>query len=223
MSRQEKQVSYQTTNTYETLNEFTEKTKNIWIVLHGIGYLSKYFINYFDELNTNENYIIAPQAPAKYYLKNEYKYVGASWLTKENRVLETANVLAYLDAVYASEEFPKDCKVIIFGFSQGVSIATRWVASRKIPCNQIVLYAGGIPRELTPEDFGFLNGQETEITVIVGDKDQYLTGEVMKYETTRIEELFLGKAKQQIFEGGHEVKKEIINEIPSTWHSFRDL
>ncbi|TMM56977.1 esterase [Maribacter algarum] len=213
MNKHEKQVTYQTTNTYETLNRFTKKTKNIWVVLHGIGYLSKYFIRYFDELNPDENYIIAPQAPAKYYLKNEYKYVGASWLTKENRVLETNNVLAYLDAVYAAEEFPADCNLIIFGFSQGVSIATRWIASRKIQCSKMILYAGGIPKELTPENFTFLNYQETGVTVIVGDKDQYLTGEVMKYETARIKELFRGKAKQKIFKGGHEVKKEIINEI----------
>lgn len=213
MDKQKKQVTYQTTNTYETLNEFTDKTKNIWIVLHGIGYLSKYFIKYFDELNTDENYIIAPQAPSKYYLKNQYKYVGASWLTKENRILETSNVLTYLDAVYATEEFPPDCNLIVFGFSQGVSIATRWIASRKIKCSKIVLYAGGIPKELTPEDFDFLNYQETEVSVIVGDKDQYLTGEVMKYESGRIAELFQGKAKQNIFEGGHEVKKEIVNKL----------
>ena len=102
MSLEEKKVSYQTTNTYETLNTLTDKTKNVWIVLHGIGYLSKYFISYFNELNADENYIIAPQAPSKYYLKSNYKYVGANWLTKENRILETENVLQYLDAVSAS-------------------------------------------------------------------------------------------------------------------------
>ena len=213
MNKDEKQVSYQTINTYETLNELTEKTKNIWIVLHGIGYLSKYFIKYFDALNTDENYIIAPQAPSKYYLKNEYKYVGASWLTKESRVLETANVLTYLDAVYAAEKISSNCNIIIFGFSQGVSIATRWIASRKIKCSKIVLYAGGIPKELKPEDFDFLDHQETEVKFIVGDKDQYLTAKVLKQETGRIAELFKSKALQQMFEGGHEVKKDIINKL----------
>ena len=155
MNKQQKQVNYQTTNTYETLNSLTDKTKNIWIVLHGIGYLSKYFLRYFEELNADENYIIAPQAPSKYYLKNKYKHVGASWLTKENTIVETSNVLAYLDAVYAAEKLPKDCNLIVFGFSQGVSIATRWVVSRKLQCQHLVLYAGGIPKELNPEDFAF--------------------------------------------------------------------
>jgi len=213
MNNQEKSVSYSSTNTYETLNKLTEKTKNIWLVFHGIGYLSKYFIKYFDQLNADENYIIAPQAPSKYYLKNEYKYVGSSWLTKENTKLEITNVLAYLDAVYAKEEFPSACNLHIFGFSQGVSIATRWIASRKIKCSKLILYAGGIPKELIPEDFAFLNFQETEIRAIVGDKDQYLTKEYMKKQTARIDELFQGNAIQEYFEGNHEVKKEIINTL----------
>jgi predicted esterase len=213
MSIQEKQVHYQTSNTYETLNILGKETKNIWIVLHGIGYLSKYFIKYFDELNSNENYIIAPQAPSKYYLKNQYKYVGASWLTKENTILETKNVLSYLDAVYAQENLPTDKNIILFGFSQGVSIATRWLASRKLRCSHLVLYAGGLPKELKAEDFKFLNDQHTQINVIVGDKDQYITSEVLKQQSLRIDKLFHGRAKQHIFDGGHEVKKELINQL----------
>jgi len=213
MNIAKKQTTYQTTNTYEVLNELNDKTKNIWIVLHGIGYLSKYFIKYFDEINAEENYIIAPQAPSKYYLKNQYKYVGASWLTKENTVLEITNVLAYLDAVYEAENLLGNKNLIIFGFSQGVSIATRWFASRKMPCKHLVLYAGGIPKELTVKDFEFLDDQQTKITAIVGDKDPYLTASQVALQTERITELFAKKAKQHIFEGGHEVKKEIINQL----------
>ena len=213
MILEEKKVSYQTTNTYETLNTLTDKTKNVWIVLHGIGYLSKYFISYFNELNADENYIIAPQAPSKYYLKSNYKYVGASWLTKENRILETENVMQYLDAVSASEQVPDNCKLIIFGFSQGVSIATRWVASRQLKCAKLVVYAGGIPKELTSNDFKCIHTYNTEVDVLVGDKDQYLNEEVLKSETKMIENLFQGKARLQIFEGGHEMKKALINSL----------
>lgn len=213
MDTKKKQVTYQSTNTYETLNRVTVKTKNVWIVLHGIGYLSRYFINFFDELPAEENYIIAPQAPSKYYLKDEYRYVGASWLTKENTVLETQNVLAYLDAVYEAEEISKDHKLVIFGFSQGVSIATRWVAQRKLKCNHLILYAGGIPRELRPDDFSFMNENNTKVTVLVGNNDEYLNEEKLKIESKNIAALFKGRAEQIIFEGGHEVKKELISQF----------
>lgn len=213
MSRQEKQVNYQTINTYETLNVLNEKTKNVWVVLHGIGYLSKYFIKFFEDLNAEENYIIAPQAPSKYYLKNEYRHVGASWLTKENTVLETKNVINYLNAVLEVENFPDDYRLIVFGFSQGVSIAARWVATQKIKCDDLVLYAGGIPHELVEKDFAFMEENNTQVTVLVGDKDEYLNKEVLKKESKKMQVLFNGRAKQVIFEGGHEVKRELIAQL----------
>jgi len=78
MNPAEKQVSYQIKNSYSTLNNYTEKTKNVWVVFHGIGYLSRYFLKYFKHLDPEENYIIAPQAQSKYYLNNKYRHVGAS-------------------------------------------------------------------------------------------------------------------------------------------------
>lgn len=213
MAQQEKQVTYQSINSYTTLNSLTDKTKNVWIVFHGIGYLSRYFLKYFDELPQEENYIIAPQAPSKYYLNNQYRHVGASWLTKENTVNETQNVLNCLDAVFSSENIPEHCKLIVFGYSQGVSIATRWVAKRKLKCNHLILYAGGIPHELSPKDINFLVEKNTEITTLVGDKDEYINDDILQTASKRITSLFSGKAKQIIFEGKHEIKKEIINSL----------
>lgn len=189
------------------------KTKNVWIVFHGIGYLSRYFINFFDELSSDENYIIAPQAPSKYYLNGKYTHVGASWLTKENTAAEIENVLNSIDSVIDEEELPKDLNFIVFGFSQGVSIATRWVAKRKVKCNHLVLYAGGIPNELRAKDLNLLQENKTEVSVVVGDKDEYLTQERMVAENKRIDELFQGNANKIVFEGGHVVKKEIINDL----------
>ena len=211
--QREKEIRYTTTKSYTTLNQLGERTRNIWVVLHGIGYLSRYFLKYFDELPAEENYIIAPQAPSKYYLNGEYRHVGASWLTKENTILETKNVLSYLDAVLEAEQFPKECELIVFGFSQGVSIAARWVAQRQLRCQQLVLYAGGMPKELVPADFDFLTAQGTTVTVIVGDRDEYLSGERRKSEAERIEKLFHGRAKQLLFKGGHEIKKDLIHTL----------
>lgn len=208
----EKSVRYQSTNTYETLNKLTKETKNVWIVFHGIGYLSKYFLKYFDELNPLDNYIIAPQAPSKYYLNNSYKHVGASWLTKENTKTEINNNLNYLEAILQEENILSKHKLLIFGYSQGVSMATRWVAQRKIKCNHLVLYAGGIPIELTKNDFSHLD-DSTQISIIIGNKDEYLTKERLTIERGKSGIIFNGRAKEHIFDGGHIVKKELINNL----------
>ena len=213
MAERTKSVTYESANTYETLNELNANTKNVWIVFHGIGYLSRYFLKYFDELPKEENYIIAPQAPSKYYLKNEYKYVGASWLTKENTGQEIDNVISYLDKVLQAEQIPEKKNIIVFGFSQGVSVATRWLKRKKLNCSKLVLYAGGIPEELTSSDFKFLIENESEVHIIVGNTDEYLTPKRMENEAKKIEKLFHGKAHQIVFEGGHEIKKEIINAL----------
>ncbi|MHA7830034.1 MAG: alpha/beta hydrolase [Flagellimonas sp.] len=213
MSNTEKTVTYATENTYLTQNELTGKTKNVWLVFHGIGYLSRYFVKYFNGLNAKENYIIVPQAPSKYYLKNEYKYVGASWLTKENTATEVKNVLNYIDAVLKAEKIPEDMNLILFGFSQGVSVATRWWASKKTNCKLVALYAGGIPNELTANDFEFVDHDSTEIKLIYGNEDKYLTPDRLKGEKIKIEKLFKGKAETITFNGGHEVKPEIIKDL----------
>ncbi len=213
MASEEKTVTYQAKNIYMTLNTLTPKTKNVWLVFHGIGYLSKYFARYFDVLDPDENYIIVPQAPSKYYLGNEYKYVGASWLTKEHTKLEINNVMNYVDAVFESEKIPEHLNLILFGFSQGVSIAVRWLARTKVSCKALILYAGGIPNELEQSDFDFLDWNHTSIKLVYGDQDTYLTEDRLKTELPKLEKLFEGKAEVIVFNGGHEMRREILSDI----------
>ncbi|MEZ4792277.1 MAG: esterase [Gelidibacter sp.] len=213
MNSQEKEISYQTTNIYSTLNELTAKTKTIWFVCHGMGYLSTYFLRYFDRLDSNENYIIAPQAQSKYYIPPKFKHVGASWLTKENTLKETENVMRYFDAVFEAEHLPNDKNLIVLGYSQGVSVALRYIAKRKIQCSHIVILSGGIPKELVVGDFGFMN-PNVKISMIYGTKDEYLDEDRILNEKNRAFELF-GKFDLHIlpFEGTHEVKKELILDL----------
>jgi predicted esterase len=212
MNSEEKEISYQTTNSYATLNHLTEHTKTVWLVFHGMGYLSRYFLKYFDELNPGENYIIAPQAPSKYYIPPTFKHVGASWLTKENTLKETENILRYIDAILETEQIPKNKKLIVLGYSQGVSIATRYVVKRQLSCEQLVLMSGGIPKELVADDFSFLN-KNSKVSLIYGTQDEYLDVDQMTYEKNRAFELFGNRLTITAFDGKHEVKKDIIHNL----------
>ncbi len=205
----EKEVSYTTKNTYSTLNQFTDKTKNVWFAFHGLGYLSKYFINYFSALDAEENYIIAPQAPSKYYQDRSFKHVGASWLTRENTVLETQNILNYVNAIYEKEITREIPNLIVMGYSQGVSVAARWVAKYKIDCDKLILHSGGIPEELKPGDFDFLK-PETEAIYIYGNRDQYITEARETEEQLKGTKLFKERLKIEMFDGIHEVNREML-------------
>ncbi|PZD78267.1 alpha/beta hydrolase [Mesonia sp. K7] len=210
MSSTEKQISYQTTNSYSTLNTLTNETKNAWLACHGLGYLSRYFIQYFKKLDEKYNYVVAPQAPSKYYQKTDFKHVGASWLTKEETQQETKNVLNYLDAIWEKELSQVHCNRLFLGYSQGVSVITRWIASRKIDFDKLIIHSGSIPKELKSEDFEHITGK---VYLVYGTKDEYLTSERIKLETAFAEALFGEKLEIIPFEGKHIVNTELIKEI----------
>ena len=210
MNSSEKEISYNITNTYSTLNTITAKTKNVWFVCHGIDYLSRYFLKYFAELNTEENYIIAPQAISKHYLGTNYKYVGASWLTKENTQVEIENVMRNFDSVFEAEHIPRSANLIVLGYSQGVSVALRYVARRKLKCSHLVMMSGGIPNELTTNDFKFLNAKAY---FVYGNQDEFINEERLRLERHKVDILFGNSVTIIPFEGKHVVNKEFINSL----------
>lgn len=212
MSSEEKEISYTITNSYSTLNTLSESTKNVWFVCHGMGYLSRYFLKYFKGLNTDENYIIAPQASSKYYIQPGFKHVGASWLTKEATAKDTENVMRNFDAILEAENIPDSLNLIMFGYSQGVSVAMRYVVKRQLQCAQLVLHSGGIPKELQIEDFAF---SKAKVRLICGKHDEYLTEERLKSETQKAYDLFKNNLDVMMFEGKHEVNVDIVNGLVS--------
>lgn len=78
----------------------------------------------------------------------------------------------------------------------------------------LILYAGGIPKELEPSDCAFLSG--VPVKMVYGDQDQFFTLDRLEQEKIRAEELF-GKAtlKRLLFPGKHELKGEVIKQLLS--------
>lgn len=204
----EHKISYHTEKTYSTLNQLTDKTENIWMVCHGLGYLSRYFIKYFSVLSAEKNYIIAPQAPSKYYQDKNFKHIGASWLTREETKLEMQNIKSYLDAIYHKEIKPfSDKNLFVLGYSQGVSVAMRWIAQSKIECDKLLMHSGGIPVELKSRDF---EGLKFKPYLIYGKSDPYITSDRAKEEYLKAEQLFGDQLEVKAFDGKHEVSQEIL-------------
>ena len=211
MNFEEKEITYKSTSEYATLNSLTDSTKNVWLVFHGMGYLSKYFIKYFKALHPEENYIIAPQAPSKYYIQPKM-HVGANWLTRDKTQLGMQNILNYLNAVFENEKISKDKNLIIFGYSQGVSIATRFMVSQQIQCSQLVLHSGGIPVELSSKHFEYLN-IDCKVKLIYGTEDEYLNKERIALEKEKAIKLFDNRLEIMPFDGKHVVNVDFINDL----------
>jgi len=183
-------VSYQHTNTYEVLYPITSNAKNIWICFHGLGYLSKFFKKYFKGLDPEENAVIIPQAPSKYYLGDQFKHVGASWLTRIDTDQEMQNNLNYIDGVLANENIAGDSRIILMGFSQGVSIATRYLKHYAQPVKALIMHSGSVPAELDQKDGELFRRMSKRCIHIAGTQDEYLTADLIEREENKLELLF---------------------------------
>lgn len=213
MRKIEKELTYKTSNTYSTLNELTTNTKYIWFVCHGMGYLSRYFLKYFRGLNFEEHYIIAPQAPSKYYLGPKFKHVGASWLTREQTTKDMENIIHYFDAIFKAEGVTKQHKLVIMGYSQGVSVAMRYMIKRKLQAEILIIHSGGVPNELNKEDFAYFKGP---VKLIYGTSDEYLDESRINTEIQKAQNLFGEQLEIISFEGKHEVNTNILNQLAIT-------
>lgn len=211
MNSQEKEINYQTSNSYSTLNKLSKDTKTVWFVCHGMGYLSRYFLKYFKGLDPVDNYIIAPQAPSKYYLQPKM-HVGANWLTRDHTDAGMENIINYFDAILEAENIPESIDLIILGYSQGVSVAMRYMAQRQLQCNQLVLHSGGIPKELVAKDFEYLR-EDAKVKLIYGTEDEYLDEDRIKKESKKVTELFGNRVTVFPFNGKHIVNVDYINNL----------
>lgn len=158
---------------FYTLNELTAKTKRVWLVFHGYGQLSKFFLRKFEQLDKKENLLIAPQGLSKFYLEGFTGRVGASWMTKEDRLTEIENQHRYVDAVLDQYSLDKSgLELVYFRFSQGVATMCRYAAHAQLKFSKMILWAGTFPPDLLKEDFGFLEGNE-QIHYVTGLNDPF--------------------------------------------------
>lgn len=185
------------------------------MVCHGYAQLAEYFIKKFDFLDARTHFIIAPQGLSRFYLDQTYGRVGASWMTKEDKETDLANQRAYFDAVFDPifEDIDFDhYRLILFGFSQGVSTISRLAAYKKWPFYRMVLWAGSFPRELTRKDFLF-TPSNARVIGCIGRQDIYYSEQLLAQEKVKLNDLFGAKSSQVVFDGKHEVTREELSRI----------
>ncbi|MBL7871076.1 MAG: hypothetical protein JNM78_05660 [Cyclobacteriaceae bacterium] len=201
---------------YYKLGEITPQTKKIWFVIHGYGQLGQYFIKKFSVLENPETCVIAPEGLSRFYLEDVSKRsqsgdqkVGATWMTRENRLMDIENYLTYLNSVFR-KEIPTsfDGQITLFGFSQGGATVSRWALDGKINFARLILWAG-----IFPTDMDFEKGtslfRNKEIIEVYGDQDPFLTDD-------RLAEMKHLNKKLQIqptliqFKGGHEIDQQTL-------------
>jgi len=194
---------------YYTLGELNDSTENVWILLHGYAQLAKEFIVHFEELNNGKNFIIAPEGLNRFYSKGFSGKPVATWMTSEDRLNEINDYVHYLDRIY--EELAignKKVKTILLGFSQGVATASRWLHFTNNHIDHFVIYAGEMGAEILSPLSGKI--KNIPLTYVTGNQDPLITRE----SHLKVFELMQSLQATIIeFEGGHEVRADVIRRI----------
>lgn len=201
---------------FYTLGNLSGQTRRFWIVCHGYGQLAKTFIRRFEVLNTDEDFVLAPEGLSRFYWGGFTGNVVASWMTREDRLDEINDYCNYLQMLYDHylPQMPSDVQIILLGFSQGCATQCRWIMKKLPHFHQLVLWAGLLPDDLdfTLQTDYFLS---KKLYFVYGLQDEFLTEERLQWQ--------LNFAKDQMlefhvfpFEGGHEVDKKALQEFAAT-------
>lgn len=194
-----------------THGNLSEKTKLVWIVAHGYGFLAEYFIKKFEILNEVEHFVVVPEALNRYYATGLSGRVGASWMTNEDRENEIKDYITYLDNVYETLNLQTAIKIIGLGFSQGASTIARWSMNTNFRIDSLVFWGSSIPNDcLKYKDK--INALSPYL--LVGDEDEFITEEAKLEVMKGLDNA--GITFSHIFyKGGHAILTEPLLQLSS--------
>ncbi len=191
----------------------SDEPKRIIMACHGYGQLAQYFIKKFEWLKESNTLVIAPEGLSKFYLEGFTGRVGASWMTREDRITDIENHVRFLENLYQhlNAQHPS-ASWVGFGFSQGVPTICRWAHAENHHFEKLILWSGILPpsgnNDFDPSSEFF---DHQNITACYGNKDPLLTTEHLE----KIEEL--KKTVPHInfieYEGGHEIDLDLLKSI----------
>ena len=198
---------------YSTYGTLGPKTKYFWFALHGSKMLCEQILYKFKAFNSEEHFVVAPEALLRFYEKDFGGPVVASWMTKRDRLEEIEDFSEYLSGLYSSfgTKLPQACLKSILAFSQGGTTAFRWLHARNVEVDHLIPYACWIPEDIS------LSESKTDLSKInilftYGTEDQLLTEKriVMINEVIAQNKLTV---KLLHYKGDHRVKKEQLQKI----------
>ncbi len=210
----EHHLSVRRTARYFTLGPTAATAREVWIVLHGYGQLAARFLRHFAPLDDGGRCIIAPEGLSRFYAEaGRNDKIGASWMTREDRLAEIDDYVRYLDALYDEVVRGEDAaaRVAVLGFSQGTATASRWLALGNARAGRLILWGGEVPPDL---DLAAARDrwQKTDVTLVVGSGDRFITSKVLARDEQRLREHGIAFRVER-FDGGHEIRPDVLERL----------
>ncbi len=214
----ERHISVRRTARYQQLGEISPATQQLWLVAHGYGQLAEYFIRHFAPLQAADpagTVIVAPEALARFYLNGTEGRVGASWMTKADRLAEIADQADYLTTLLdeLSAGLPPTARLTVLGFSQGTATVSRWLASHpaRLRPQQLVLWAGDFPVDIQATEAQTLL-RELPVALVSGEQDEYVSPAKLHQQAAILRQ-HGAQVSTHTFVGGHTLEAGLLRQF----------
>lgn len=208
---------------YFALGPASGAPAQLWIVCHGYGQLASRFLAHFERIDDGSRVIVAPEALSRFYVEENggshaNSKVGATWMTREDRLSEIDDYIGYLD--HLTEQLARDydlsaTRLIALGFSQGVATVCRWVERGRTRVHELVLWAGTVPPDLD------LARSEHPLrllrpVVVIGDADRFAPPATVEAHQRLLREKGI-EFEPISFAGGHRLDYDTLRALAERW------
>src|SRR6266545_261715 len=203
----EHQFSTSRSARYFTLGS-AEHATDVWWVCHGYGQLASRFLERFRPIEAERRCIVAPEGLSRFYLTDNpaERRVGASWMTREDRLHEIDDYVRYLDGVYAKLA-PHDARVTALGFSQGTATVFRWAGLGSSRIDRLIVWGGEVPPDLDLKRL-----RVPSLTLVYGTRDEFFTPKIISATEERLRAHKIGYDLMP-FDGGHEIDEATLRRL----------
>ena len=205
---------------YVVLGEPSPAIDTLWFALHGYAQLARRFARHLAPLAGPTRLVVVPEALSRFYVEttggggHAQARVGATWMTREDRLAEISDYVAYLDALHA--RLVEQCgggplAVRVLGFSQGAATAARWAAYGAAEVRALVLWGA-----LLPEDLEHAQLRErlagAAVTLVCGSADAYRTPDETAAQAESLRARGL-EARAVAYDGGHHLDEGTLRAL----------
>ncbi|HSJ12976.1 MAG TPA: dienelactone hydrolase family protein [Longimicrobiales bacterium] len=213
---QEHHLAVRRTARYYSLGDAT--ARELWFVVHGYSQLAGRFIRRFRDIDDARRLVVAPEALNRYYFESAPGAhaadagVGATWMTREDRLVEIGDYVAYLDTLHrhvAGALAAPPERIVALGFSQGAATVARWAAQGAARIDHVVLWAGYLPPELEPAP-GLFRG--ARLTWMLGRDDPYTPASKVGAISAQLHAAGLAH-ELRFYDGGHRVEPAALRAL----------
>jgi predicted esterase len=219
---EEHHISVPRSARYHTLGD-PKGASDVWFVCHGYGQLAARFLERLRPLDDGSRCVVAPEGLSRFYLTEDPKErrVGASWMTREDRLSEIEDYVRYLDAVHQdvlggsppAPPGPRSARVTVLGFSQGAATACRWMAFGAPRADRLIVWGGEIPSDL---DLAASPARErlrgVRLELVYGSRDEYFTAKIVAATEERLRTAGLAYTLVP-YDGRHEIDEATLRRL----------